>query len=827
MSNNNAIIQLPELGDKKIEFNYFPTRMQAFIFRNWDIVPKERLAECIGCTSEQIEAQALKMGLLPQGDVSAWLKQGYISIIKVNWQLIPYDQLLFLLGWDEDKLAFVLKEEDFLKFKLGDRKTPCERITYRELTFEEEEKTKVIKNTLEKYICEKDTDKAPFDFFSPKSVASDGASDTVGKTIPDSEWYINDETENETVAIMAERFKASVKKNYGVSLDGKKSSLTLRFFDDKREEEYHEIEIDESSVTITAADSAGILRALTFLEDMAHANGCFAFDRGTFKRKATFKTRFIYSFCGLYNDALDVDSNVWLPDSLLESYAGTGINGIWISTILYKLVRFPFAPELSEGYEMRMENLRKLIKRTAAYGIKVFIYFNEPRAMYPVVFKNHPHLMGATRKGLVSMCTSTPEVQDYLRSSISEVCRGADGLGGVFLITASENLTNCHSRAGENDKECPICSKRKMWEVVSEVNNIIAKAVHDTNPDIKVICWDWGWNRPGYMPPEDVKKCIESLPDYAIVMCNRECGIPVDIDGVRGVVDDYSLAISGVSETSEKEWKWAKESGHETAAKLQLNNTWECSTIPYIPVFSRVEEIVDCVKERGVEHIMTSWTLGGYPSPSLKIASEKFFETETDSDIKRDIYNVVYGADGEKVKKASRIFSDAFSNFPFEFEGVYRGPANSGAANPLYDTPSGMNATMTCYAHDDLTSWRTIFPEEIYENRFRIMSENWHNGLAVIEDISDAELKAMAEAVYVQLRSGYNQICFVRARDKGNIGTMIEIAREEQTNAAKLHSLMQEYPSIGFEAANHYYYTKGMLKEKLVNCQYIIDKYMK
>ena len=97
MSSNNAIIPLPELGDKKIEFSHFPTRMQAFIFKNWDIVPKERLAECIGCTTEQIEAQASKMGLSPQRDVSAWLKQGYISVIKVNWQLIPYEQLLFLL----------------------------------------------------------------------------------------------------------------------------------------------------------------------------------------------------------------------------------------------------------------------------------------------------------------------------------------------------------------------------------------------------------------------------------------------------------------------------------------------------------------------------------------------------------------------------------------------------------------------------------------------------------------------------------------------------------------------------------------------------------
>jgi len=33
---------------------------------------------------------------------------------------------------------------------------------------------------------------------------------------------------------------------------------------------------------------------------------------------------------------------------------------------------------------------------------------------------------------------------------------------------------------------------------------------------------------------------------------------------------------------------------------------------------------------------------------------------------------------------------------------------------------------------------------------------------------------------------------------------------------------MRRNPSIGFEAANHYYYTQGMLKEKILNCEYLM-----
>ncbi|MBQ4527763.1 MAG: hypothetical protein II998_06805 [Clostridia bacterium] len=821
----NKVIPLPILGEKSIEFDYFPTRMQAFIFKNWDIVPKERIAKVLGCSVEDAEKQAYKMGLSPQGDVSKWLSVGYISIIKVNWQLLPYDQLLELLNWSEDRLAWILKEEDFLKFKLGDVKIPCERIEYHELSEEEEKKTEKIKKAISENFTTVPDEKEAFDFFSATEKAVSKTCETKDKTVVTSSWGVKDLTDNEAVSEMVKRFKNKFLKNWNIALDGCESFIELSLFDEEKSEEYHEVEISDSKITIKAADSAGILRALNLLEDMAISNGAPCFEKGFCKKTACFKTRFIYSFCGLYNDALDVDSEIWLPDELLESYSKTAINGVWIQAITYRLTEFPFEPSLSKGWEQRLANLNKLIKRCAAYGIKIILYINEPRAMYPVVFEKYPHLMGSERKGLVCLCTSQKEVQNYLSESIETICKNAKGLGGFFIISASENLTNCHSRAGENSKDCPVCYARERWEVIAEVNQIIEGAIHRADPSMKVICWDWGWNRPGFFDKrEDVKKLVEAIPNDAIVMCNRECGINLDIDGVKVKVDDYSLAVPGVSDTTKEIWQWAKDSGHETCAKLQINNTWECSTIPYVPVFSTVENIIDTMKSHGVSHIMLSWTLGGYPSPNIKIISEKFFETEGNLTGEKDIYDLVYGNDAENVKKAGKIFGDALSRYPFDFEGVYRGPANSGAANPLYAEPSGMKATMTGYAYDDLDTWRTIFSVDIYENRFRQMSEKWAEGLKLLSDIADTELKDMAEAVYIQLASGYNQIHFVRARNKGDTKTMLEIAKQEIEFAAKLHRLMQLHPTIGFEAANHYYYTKNMLKEKVLNCQHIIDK---
>lgn len=40
-------------------------------------------------------------------------------------------------------------------------------------------------------------------------------------------------------------------------------------------------------------------------------------------------------------------------------------------------------------------------------------------------------------------------------------------------------------------------------------------------------------------------------------------------------------------------------------------------------------------------------------------------------------------------------------------------------------------------------------------------------------------------------------------------------------------SLMNKNPSIGFEAANHYYFSRFGICEKVVNCDYLLEKYGK
>ena len=135
MKMNGTHLALPPVRDgMKPPLPHFPTAHQAVIFRLWESVPAERIASVLGCDEKFVVSSARDMALGPQRDTGLWRERGYITIIRAVWHLLPYEQILELLGIGEDELAFILKEDDFLSVKLGGAKPACERVTARPLT---------------------------------------------------------------------------------------------------------------------------------------------------------------------------------------------------------------------------------------------------------------------------------------------------------------------------------------------------------------------------------------------------------------------------------------------------------------------------------------------------------------------------------------------------------------------------------------------------------------------------------------------------------------------------------------------------------------------
>ncbi|MBR2471190.1 MAG: hypothetical protein IKB55_00765, partial [Clostridia bacterium] len=811
-----------------LKLSHFPTLMQAVIFRNWEAVSAERIALVLETSTENVIRQAEKMSLPPQGDTSAWIEKGYITIIRNNWHILPYDQLLTLLGWDEDRLAFILKEDDFLNHKLGYTKPYCDKVLYTELTPEQEAMTENIKNIMMSNVRAFDSEctEEPFDFFSKKE-----AKPVLKPKAPQhncevtSDWALVYDKSNEDLSVFAKRFSNEINEFFGITFKEtaeNKIALTLDNISDK--EEYHEIYIKENNIEIKAAYPVGILRGLIYLTDLAKGAGGMYFKTATYKREPQFEARYIYSYCGLYSDVFDVDTRVSFPDELLYEYSKVGVNGIWVQGILYTLAKFPFDPSLSKGYEQRRERLKDLIARAKKYGIKVYLYINEPRAMPLSFFDKHPEMKGTIRGDFAALCTTaSPAVLEYLHDALKDLCTYVPDLGGFFTITMAENLTNCYSYNTDIGR-CEHCKNRTPAEIVAEINNTIAKAVHSANPNIKVIATTWAWK--DHIMSKNGEDCIRRLNDDIVLMCVSENALKYEIGGYKSEIIDYSISLPGPSEMSRSMWNIAKDCGLKTGAKVQINNSWECSTVPYLPVYGLIIEHLQNLNREGVNDLMLSWTLGGYPSPNIKIASAGFFkDINSDTEIDYDsAFNSLYGDESDLVKKATDLFCDGFREFPFHVKTLYRGPQNGGSANLLYDEPSGFGATMTCYAFDDLDLWRYEYPEDVFENQFRLLCEKWEKGLDLIKDMKPCEFKDMAYAGYSLFKSSHNQIKFVMARNAGDKQTMLSCAKSELEMATMVYRIMLKNASLGYEAANHYYYSRNNLMEKIVNCDYIIRK---
>lgn len=708
-------------GDAKpaLRFPHFPTRQQAFVWRNWGLVPTERLAAVLATGPDEVLQLGADMGLpVPPAACDHWIEHGYTTVLRANWHLLPYEQILQLLDWTPDHMAYMFVANDGTYGKLGGLKPEAARLVYRPLTAREKERTARLKQVVERH------------FPQHRAPASD---------------------------------------------------QPFSFL-----QEFEQLPPER----VVAPPGSGL--------------------------------RLIYAYAAPYGDTLLDESLNPYPDGLLARYAQLGVNGIWMQGLLHSLVPIEGALEHSKGYEQRQQNLRKLVERAARFGIGVYLYFNEPRGMPGAFFKDLPEWRGVRserEEDRFALCTSKPEVQEHLRNAPAALFREVPGLAGVIVITVLEQITNCWSHY--QDEACPICSARSNVDVLAEVNNLIEEGVHSTAPQAHVIAWNWGWHKFW------AKDIVDRLNPGVELMCTSEDFIETNVAGVPFTGLEYSMSQIGPTPHTRGMLAHAQARGLKTHVKVQINNTWECSAVPYIPVPFLVEEHLNAVRAAGADGLMLSWTLGGYPGGNLELLDRT----------PQQLAEGRFGPAAPLVLEAWQAFGRAFRNFPFSVIALYNAPQNMGCANLLYASPTGYTASIVNTPYDDLDYWRTPYPADVFEEQFRKMTEGWRPGLALLaEAAADAEgpcatalseLSDVAWATYCHLRTAYLQIAFVRHRDEQ--GFVLDertraIVGEEIELAKTLYTIMRRDSRIGFEATNHYYYTANDLVEKVLNCEHLLEE---
>ncbi len=694
----------PSSNPAPLSFTHFPDRASCFIFRNWNMITVAKMAKLLGTTSAKVLRIAKFMGLpkYEAAKTKIWMKKGYISLLRQNWHLLPYEQILEMLDISEKELAFRLKEDDFLYEKLG-HKPAAKTLQYEEPTQETIARLKEIKSELDPELLKASGKFTPYEFKKCARVVSSKTKDL----------------------------------------------------------------------------------------------------------------RMIYPYSASYGDPLMDDSLSDFSDEMLEDYGKAGINGLWFQSVLYGLVPWDRAPEMSGDYQRRIKNLRRLSDRAAKHGVGIYLYFNEPRSIMRKWADKFKDLEGAEEiKGTLCLCTSKKPVLDYLENAMATLFAKCPNLAGIFAITRSENPTNCAFSTDEHKNTCPICRNRLTSDIVAEVLTALANGIGRSNPKARVMAYTWAWDF------DYINDIIHKLPKNVSILSVSEWGLETDCEGQKGCVIDYSISHPGPSPRSKENFLVAKACGLGRVAKVQINNSWEMSAVPYLPVFDLVEKHLNNLREIGVNDFMLSWTMGGAASPMVGLLSKS----------KEAIYKELYGEGAKSVAEASRIFSNAFSQFPLDNACcTYNAPLHNGPGNPLWLTPTHYRGSMG-FPYDDIATWKYRYSEDIFSRAFHKMADNWKKGLPILENELKKlkgrykknleELYRFALVTYCHFKATSNAIDFIILRRdlKANKDKLISILENEILLAKRVGICQCEDARIAFEATNHYYYTPSLIQEKILNC---------
>src|SRR5436190_22488096 len=82
------------------DLDYFPSTLHAVIFRNWDIVPHERLAKVLGTSVSALRREGGRLGLQRPKALSAEeVRRNVEIVLRRNWPVLPRQQIEQLLDF--------------------------------------------------------------------------------------------------------------------------------------------------------------------------------------------------------------------------------------------------------------------------------------------------------------------------------------------------------------------------------------------------------------------------------------------------------------------------------------------------------------------------------------------------------------------------------------------------------------------------------------------------------------------------------------------------------------------------------------------------------
>lgn len=598
------------------------------------------------------------------------------------------------------------------------------------------------------------------------------------------------------------------------------------------------IDVGEGECRIQANDTEGIRRAIYFLEDeLLRAEGPFL-RTGVIERSPFVRSRISRCFFGPIKrppknkDELmdDVD---YYPGDYLNKLAHDGVNGLWLTIEFKDIVQTSLTPEVDPNREKRLAKLRETVAKCRRYGIEVFVFCIEPRVMDPdhPLLVAHPEIGSKTRGTGQLFCPFSEPAQRYLYEAVNDLFTQVPDLGGLINISFGERSTTCLSGADEEwNLTCPICAEKQPGEILHASLAAMERGMHDAAPGATFISWLYVPEN-GTGPQRDLtplRGIAAHTPPGVICQINFESGGVREQLGKPRHAGDYWLSYIGPSNVYLDVAAGVGESPGELGAKLQACNSFEASTIPYVPVPGNLYRKYAAMRDLGVTSVMQCWYIGSLPSVMNRAAASAlpFMPPgQSEADFLRDLARRDWGAQhAPDVVRAWNHFSESYSHYPLTNAFQYYGPMHDGIAWPLHLKPAHLNLSPV---------WKLEYPpsgdrigecfsgshtlDEMLELCKRL-SDGWRRGLEILRALAPEFAGdpnrlldiTNAEALDIHFRTGYNILRFYDAREKllygdpadapARLADLRAIVEEEIENTRKMAALCAENPFLGFQA---------------------------
>ena len=337
--------------------------------------------------------------------------------------------------------------------------------------------------------------------------------------------------------------------------------------------ESYRVKIDPRRIVLCGADDRGAMRAVYYLEDvMGFAAGPYL-KRGDVKRTCVFSPRITHAIApNLHVRQRPVAAQHLQRWPALAHLASGLQRRLPLRQSGRGHVRFRVFPELNDvrasrqfgGDEVfpevhdaraplrRLQRLRELVDRAARFGIDVYLYYatNYHHPMPKWFYEKHPDCQGCGWGG--SLCTSSPQVQQYLAETTRNLFQAVPRLKGLVMIFDSEGFFNdavCSDRS-----RCPRCRNRQPEDIAAELITIIDKAMKACRADAELIAWSYFTKQPPW-----VIRTIPKLPKDVTFQAEFSKGAVVVCDGIRYVPMDYVISQIGPPECfREQAGRWKK-----------------------------------------------------------------------------------------------------------------------------------------------------------------------------------------------------------------------------------------------------------------------------